>query len=348
MHIDFIIIGQGISGTFLHWYLHSMGASCTVIDENKPNTASRVAAGLINPVTGRRLVKSWLIEELMPFAWQAYKNIGSSVQIDCIREMSLLQFFQAPDMQDAFNKKLNEEPDYLAACNDDSWREHFNYPFGCGIINPCYIADAAGLVAAYARKFPPAHEQFDATQLIISADHVRYKDFVAKKIVFCDGPAGLHNPWFGRLPYSLNKGEALIVKIPGLNADHSYKFGHTLIPINGKESIFWFGSSNEWTYADDLPSEKFRKHAEAELKHALKLPYAILDHRAATRPANVERRPFVGLHPVHPQLGILNGLGTKGCSLAPYFAHQLAAHLVQNKPLLPAVDVQRFNRVLSK
>lgn len=345
MHIDFIIIGQGISGSFLSWYLHNMGASCILIDENKPDTASRVAAGLINPVTGRRLVRSWMIEELMPFAWRAYKDIGDALQIDCIREVSLLQFFQAPDMQDAFNKKLDEP--YLHPLNNDDWREYFNYPFGCGVISPCYIADAAGLVAAYAKKLRVIHERFDPSQLKISVDHVSYKHFIAKKIIFCDGEAGLRNPWFNKLPYALTKGEALIVKIPGLPSGHIYKFGHTLIPVDSNNSLFWFGSSNEWTYTDDQPSEKFRKQAEAELGHALKMPYTVLHHRAAIRPANVERRPFVGLHPTLPQLGILNGLGTKGCSLAPYFARQLALHLLHNTPLLPTVDVQRFARVLS-
>ena len=53
MQVDFLIIGQGLSGSFLSWYLLRGGASFIVVDENKINTASKVAAGLINPVTGR-------------------------------------------------------------------------------------------------------------------------------------------------------------------------------------------------------------------------------------------------------------------------------------------------------
>src|ERR1700755_3098508 len=109
MHYDYLIIGQGIAGTFTGWYLEKLGASFAVIDESRPNTASKVAAGLINPVTGRRLVKSWMIDELLPFAWQAYKDIGNELNIDCIRQASLLNFFLAPDMQDAFNKRLPED-----------------------------------------------------------------------------------------------------------------------------------------------------------------------------------------------------------------------------------------------
>jgi len=66
------------------------------------------------------------------------------------------------------------------------------------------------------------------------------------------------------------------------------------------------------------------------------------------RPATLERRPFVGLHPLYPNVGILNGMGTKGCSLAPFFAKQLTGLLVSNTAIEPDADIKRFSRILSK
>ncbi|HEY0676765.1 MAG TPA: FAD-binding oxidoreductase [Chitinophagaceae bacterium] len=351
MRVDYLIIGQGVSGTFLSWYLIRQGATVMIIDENKSNTASKVAAGLINPVTGRRLVKSWMIDELMPFAKEAYSMIGAELNIQCIRETSLLQFFNAPDVEQAFRKRLSEEPDYLALPDDKDWRPVFDYPFGWGIIEPCYIADLAGLITAHRARLADEgqliEERFIASDLIVNSKEVSYRNIIADKIIFCDGESAMLNPWFSRLPFSLNKGEALTLEIPELSCGHIYKFRHTLIPVDVEASLFWFGSSYEWTYEDDQPSEKFRREAEAELKRFLKLPFTIVDHLAAIRPANVERRPFVGLHPANPQIGILNGMGTKGCSLAPYFAKQMAERLTGGKPLLPEVDVNRFRRVLA-
>ena len=83
-----------------------------------------------------------------------------------------------------------------------------------------------------------------------------------------------------------------------------------------------------------------------QLKNWLKLPFEITDHFAAVRPANVERRPFVGLHPVNKCVGILNGMGTKGCSLAPFFANQFAYFLVNQQPMYADADVKRFTKVL--
>jgi len=96
------------------------------------------------------------------------------------------------------------------------------------------------------------------------------------------------------------------------------------------------------------PTEKFYKGATELLNVWLKKPYKVLAHKASVRPATLERRPFVGCHPVYSNVGILNGMGTKGSSLAPFFAHQLAQHIIYNFPVAPEADVHRFSRILSK
>ena len=86
----------------------------------------------------------------------------------------------------------------------------------------------------------------------------------------------------------------------------------------------------------------------AELNQWLQLPYDIVDHIASERPANRERKPFVGLHPIKKNIGIFNGMGTKGCSLAPYYAAELTNHLIHQTPINPLADVQRFKNILSR
>jgi glycine/D-amino acid oxidase-like deaminating enzyme len=80
----------------------------------------------------------------------------------------------------------------------------------------------------------------------------------------------------------------------------------------------------------------------------VKPPFRVLEHVASVRPATLERRPFVGFHPLHPAVGILNGMGTKGCSLAPFFARQLVRYIVDGTAILPEADVRRFSKILSR
>ena len=83
------------------------------------------------------------------------------------------------------------------------------------------------------------------------------------------------------------------------------------------------------------------------LNRILKIPYKVVDHLVGIRPANIDRRPFVGLHPIHPQLGICNGMGTKGCSLAPYFALQLINHIEMGAELNKEANIERFYHLLA-
>jgi glycine/D-amino acid oxidase-like deaminating enzyme len=187
---------------------------------------------------------------------------------------------------------------------------------------------------------------FELSKLRPNDRGIEYSDIRARYIIFCDGKSSALNPYFDKLPFALNKGEGLLVEINGLPHHAVFKKGMSLVPY--RENIFWLGSSYEWSFENDQPSESFRSQAENWLNHFLKSPHHIIEHFAAIRPATLERRPFVGFHPLHPQIGILNGLGTKGCSLAPYFATQLADNLRERKEINPLVDIKRFGKILAR
>jgi glycine/D-amino acid oxidase-like deaminating enzyme len=152
--------------------------------------------------------------------------------------------------------------------------------------------------------------------------------------------------YFKMLPFAPNKGEALIVEIKDLPNQAIYKNNITIVPW--KDQLFWVGSNYEWEFTDTKPSIDFRNKMEMALRQLLKIPFNVVDHIAGIRPANQERRPFVGLHPSYPAIGICNGMGTKGCSLAPYFAHQLIAHCEQGSPIHPEASLERFEQILKK
>jgi glycine oxidase len=75
MKYDYLIIGQGLAGTVLAYQLQKLGRKVAIIDEGVDNTSSRVAAGLANPFTGPKMVKSWKAELLFPYLEQFYKEL---------------------------------------------------------------------------------------------------------------------------------------------------------------------------------------------------------------------------------------------------------------------------------
>jgi glycine/D-amino acid oxidase-like deaminating enzyme len=351
MQVQYIIVGQGICGTFLSYYLSRKRIPFVVIDDAKKNTASKAASGVINPITGRRLVRTWMIEEVMPFAVNAYKNIEQQLNCKLIQQCNSIDFHTTPQMKLAFEDRLPQEQEYLSVVEyEDALKQYFNYHFGAGEINPCWLIDVNILLQEWRNKLTENNslieEHLNVEELKIENDKIGYQNIIASKIIFCEGIDGTNNPWFKLLPNAPNKGEALLVEITDLPRTNIYKNGISIVPW--KDNLFWIGSSYEWSFSNNEPTEIFRKKTETILNNWLKLPYKIVEHIAAIRPANIERRPFVGMHPQHPQIGILNGMGTKGCSLAPYFANELVEHLINETPINPNADLQRFSKVLSR
>lgn len=344
---EFIIIGQGISGTFLSWYLQKEGRSFVVIDDQHPGSSSRVAAGIINPVTGRRVVKTWMIETILPFAMDAYTALGNELGIKAIIQKNIIDFFPSPQMLIAFQERVQESAEYLSMSNSPLKHiSQFNYDFGYGEIAPCYIVQLQSLLLAWRENLKERliEEKFDSEKLSLEKTGIHYKDIQAEKIIFCDGISSAENLFFKNLPFALNKGEALIIRSKDLPTDKIYKKAITLAPL--KDDLFWAGSSHEWNFRNPEPSEVYYKKTKSQLEHWLKLPFTIEAHLSSVRPATIERRPFVGMHPHYPRVGTLNGMGSKGCSLGPYFAAQFVSHLTKNSPIFPEANVNRFTRLL--
>ena len=61
------------------------------------------------------------------------------------------------------------------------------------------------------------------------------------------------------------------------------------------------------------------------------LELKVLEQRAGIRPATIDRKPFVGIHPKYPQMGIFNGFGGKGSMLIPLAASAFANQLLRNQ-----------------
>ncbi len=351
MNVDLLIIGQGICGSFLHWYAQRAGLSVMLIDEPRANTASKMAAGIINPVTGRRIVTTWMIRELLAHAQEAFAETGVFYNQNFLSRRNIIDFFPTPQMLLAYQSRRAEDPQFLGPVSNnlefDPW---FFSDFGNGEINPAFLVDVTGFLASvrtHLKKNGILREDlFHPDELTVSDSAITYRDIHSSHIIFCDGISGFQNPWFKHLPFALNKGEALIIECRDLPDTHIFKKGINIVPW--KENLFWVGSSYQWEFDNEAPTEAFSKQTEATLQRWLKIPFKTVAHFSSVRPATIERRPFVGFHPLKKNIGILNGMGTKGCSLAPFFASQLVDHICLGTAIHREADITRFSRILGR
>lgn len=349
INTEFLIVGQGLAGTLIAHFLIEAGRKVHLIDDNYPRAATKVAAGIINPVTGRRYVKSWRIDALIPKARQTYRELEHKLQIKC--------FHPRPVLRALFNNR--EVNDWQARAFDPAYRAYivpkdevdigqytsYTHPaFDYGELREGAQVEIGTLVSRYREWFIKkdclTEEAFDFNQLDIGDNRISYKQISAKKIIFCEGAKSRHNPYFSYLPYEGNKGEALITSIPEANFQKILKHRIFVVPL--ADGRYWIGSTSNNHHQDDLPSERGRQYLTEKLKDLLTTPFELEEHRAAIRPTIKDRRPLLGMHPIHPQLIIFNGLGTKGASLGPYWAQHLADVLLRGLPIDPEVNINRF------
>ena len=343
-----LIVGQGISGTWLSYWLLQKGASVLVLDAGKSNTASRVASGVINPVTGRQVVTTWLANELLPFAEKNYTDLGNLIEIEVLRRTGILAFPPSVQMLEAYQLKMKENPAYIrSVSNVWHYAAFFEFGFGAVKIDPAYHIDLSALLSGWRtvleQKEAFREASFEPEKMKLESVGLEYNGEAFDTVVYCDGLSGFQSLYWQGLPFSFNKGEALLAEIPGLPFGNIYKFGITTV-VPWKDGLWWIGSTYDNRFTDDAPTAAFRQKMELFLQQTLKVPYRITDHLAAIRPATIDRRPFIGRHPKYPQVAIFNGMGTKGVSLAPWLGEQMANFLLQQGNIEPLADISRFKR----
>ena len=181
---------------------------------------------------------------------------------------------------------------------------------------------------------------FEQEKKLIRRD-VSANDFSENEIViFCEGKYASENTLFANVPLKLVKGHYLVVEIPGLNADFVIHGKATIIPQ--PDGLYRIGSTYQWIFDDDKIEQSQVDELTQMLRETINLPFEIKDILVGIRPASPDRRPIIGSLPTRENHYIFNGLGTKGFSLAPYFANVLCEHLIHGTELSKEVDVKRF------
>ena len=108
--VDFIIVGQGLAGSLLAYFLLKKRKQIFIIDNRHQGASSKVAAGIINPITGRRFVKSWMFDELKAYNDVFYPKIESELRIELYKERSVLRFLQKiKDVNEWHSRRSFEE-----------------------------------------------------------------------------------------------------------------------------------------------------------------------------------------------------------------------------------------------
>ncbi|TNE51962.1 MAG: FAD-binding oxidoreductase [Bacteroidetes bacterium] len=338
-----LIVGQGIAGSVLAWTLRTRGVAVDVCDAEFPNRSSSVAAGIINPVTGKRYVKSWRFDSLYPFARALYLQMEAHWKVKVWHDQTILRILQTPGEVNDWTVRM-AAGDYAELLDildgDSSWDPFLATPGTIGIIRKAARVDFPMIMASLREDLvADGHfidQEFSPGQMeAIAATYDR--------VIYCEGFRGAANPYFPDLGWQLAKGEAMVIRLEhpsaGMLQDMLKK---TLLIAPLGDNRFWVGGSYNWTFEDNGATPEEQQYLEERLRAMIGVPYSVEQRMGAVRPTVKDRRPLIGRSPVDPRFYLFNGLGTKGALLAPYWAAHLTDHLLEAKALDPEVDIVRF------
>jgi len=233
--VDYLIVGQGLAGSLLSWELIKQGCTVHLIDNQQEN-ASQIAAGLINPITGMRLVKSKDIDSLLPCALRTYQELSHYFKQTFYIKKPLLRILRNGKEQLKFQQRLSD-PAYSNFL-DPQLKQHTHTIYApLGSIQQKqtgYLLTQKLLI--YLRHFLLSQNSYQAAQFNYSdlqlGKRVIWHELLAKKIIFCEGYQAINNPWFNTLPFQLAKGEILTLTSDTPLIPEMFNYGHWFIPLN--------------------------------------------------------------------------------------------------------------------
>jgi len=345
MPVDVLIVGQGLAGSLLAWELMQQQCRVMVIDKGGEN-ASQVAAGLINPITGQRLVKTKDVDELLPAAMAFYRRLAQIFEQEFFNPLPMLRVLKNSREQEIGRRRLSDAA-YQPFLNH---REHsvldINSPFGLMEQQQTgYLR--TGLLLETLRHYFVANASFRQTSVdyaeIVLQPQLQWRDLQPKHIVFCEGYQAIRNPWFGKLPFQPVKGQILSCVTDSVCPEHILNYGNWLIPLDKQH--FKVGATFEPEIIDTKPTEQARQsllQGLTAIYPALR-PSKVIAQQVGIRPATLDKQPFIGSHPRYPNLHIFNGFGAKGSLAIPRCASQFAAALKRQQAFSNHYHIQRYD-----
>ena len=342
MQLPILIIGQGLAGTAVAWQLWERGVPFLIVDPNEPTTCSKVAAGLVTPITGKRLNLSWRLPELLPEALAFYRRIEARLGQVFYHELPLLRLFKEPREVEIWKTRSLDPA--LEPWIDKSPPQPlmdakvFNADLGGFQQRHAGWLDTESYLEASRRFFAEAQQweraTIDEAALSITPDSVQWSGRSFSSVIFCKGWLQEGSRFFDWFKFNSARGVILSGRA---DIDEQRIITHRcwLQPRGSNE---WrTGSTYDFDF--DSPIDYWVNKMRGIVSDFLRVPFEVTEVRVGIRPIVRGRQLVLGRRPAQPRVAVLAGLGSKGVLRGPMFSRMLVEHLLDGRQIDAEVDV---------
>ncbi|MEZ0005890.1 glycine oxidase [Flavobacterium sp. 28YEA47A] len=346
--IDYLIVGCGLAG-IAFGETASQHNKSILFFENNSQRSSKVAGGLYNPVILKRYSGVWRAQEQLDLLQSFYTNLETKLNAKFNFNTPVYRkLFSVEEQNDWFlaTDRVGLAP-FLSSKLVSKKYKAIDSPFNFGEVLQSGYVDTDVLLFGYRNYLKENNllleDTFDYSAIEFKENYIQYKDVQARNIVFAEGYGMVDNPYFGQLPLKGTKGELLIIRAKDLDLDAIIKASVFVLPLGN--DLYKVGATYSWEDKTNQPTEEGKKELLEKSKEVLQCDFEIVEHLAGIRPTVADRKPLVGTHPKHPNLHLLNGLGTRGVMIGPDMAKQLFESIELGKPIDISADIMRFKKI---
>lgn len=351
MEKDTLIVGGGIAGCTIAFQLEG-SESFDLTDNHLKDSATLVAAGMINPMVFRRMIPCWRANDFLKKAVPFYRNLEDKLGTKLLYRINLAKVINNENEKKLWREACVKEdtrnflnPSFIT----DKYRKNIHVEQEIGEVKEAYQLKT-GLFLEKAHEYFKSNSsflelEFCHADLILKENGVEWKGRKYKRVIFCEGMGITKNPYFNHLPFKPTKGEFLEIE-SDVDFKHTIKKNIFIHPEGGKK--FWVGATYDWENLTSTPSEKGKNELITKLNNIAKFDYTITNQIAGVRPTVRDRRPYIGKHPQYTQLFVMNGLGTRGVLMAPMLAEELISSFNGKDTIHPEVLISRISQELEQ
>ena len=322
----YLIVGQGVAGTVLAHHFLQANIPFQIWDSPIHFNSSYAAGGIFNPVTGRKLEKTWLADELFDYLFPFYQQLEKTLNASFFYPMPLFRPFANAEMKQwLLDRKSEINHDFLTWTDVGVWVKQAGW------------VDVASLLR-HSKNYFEKHG-FYAAKTFQEADAMDFEG-----VIFCEGFHATQNSLWNKLPFLPAKGELIRFQSNEPSRDCILNKNGFILPL--PDGAFKVGATYRWDEFTQTPTASSREELIGKLTSMGVSNYELLDTYVGIRPATQDRRPFVGMLSGNNR-GIFNGFGSKGVSLSPYFAHAFTQDILGEKELQADVSIHRYSHLFS-
>ncbi|MDX2186190.1 MAG: FAD-dependent oxidoreductase [Opitutaceae bacterium] len=312
------ILGQGIAGSLLAWELRQRRIPFRILDPGRGDGSSLVGAGIMNPITGQRLVPSWRWSAHLPIALEVYRGLGDAFGEHFVRPFRIQRLVAS----------RREERILASRIASGELRPHVaqTFPGGCWI-EGAWQLDSRRLVCRL-------REMFRSWGVL---EETEGSPDLGGTVICCTG-AALQAGLGALQPV---EGAVIEFQTAGLEPGVILNRGVWVLPLDSSRaragSTYWKSTTTAGERAEDIAQ---LSESVAEL---VRQPLHEVTTLTGWRVTTPDKHPVAGWLGSPGKFGVINGLGAKGALHAPALARMWADHLDGQRELDAAFCPTRFS-----